>query len=196
MPLPPPPSSPAPKDCHVTYVPLLQPSAQSGQQRLIPGRRQSGPGRRGRGGIQFLRRPRHPHNFHPSPTDRGTDRRTRRERRACVSLTGPKANNLHLGHVSLLDHLRSELHHVAAHDGRPRRTDRNIISGARARWRDGGLFAVAALPGPGHAGRIACLCGMRELPPLRRDLRMMMRRLFVATLAIPPCPTWHGGRLT
>ena len=113
------PSFPAPKDCHVTYVPLLQPSAQSGQQRLIPGRRQSGPGRRGRGGIQFLRRPRHPHNFHPSPTDRGTDRRTRRERRACVSLTGPKANNLHLGHVSLLDHLRSELHHVAAHDGRP-----------------------------------------------------------------------------
>ena len=121
MPLPSlPPSSPAPKDCHVTYVPLLQPSAQSGQQRLIPGRRRSGPGlASGRGGIQFLRRPRHPHNFHPSPTDRGTDRRTRRERRACVSLTGPKANNLHLGHVSLLDHLRSELHHVAAHDGRP-----------------------------------------------------------------------------
>ena len=122
MPLPSrPPSFPAPEDCHVTYVPLLQPSAQSGQQRLIPGRRRSGPGlASGRGGIQFLRRPRHPHNFHPSPTDRGTDRRTRRERRACVSLTGPKANNLHLGHVSLLDHLRSELHHVAAHDGRPR----------------------------------------------------------------------------
>lgn len=99
----------------------------------------------GRGGIQFLRRPRHPHNFHPSPTDRRTDRRTRRERRACVSLTGPKANNLHLGHVSLLDHLRSELHHVAAHDGRPvGRTE--TLYPARAHTLAGrGLFAVAAL---------------------------------------------------
>ena len=99
------PSSP---DCHVTYVPptLLQPSAQPRQQWLIPGRR-AAVGRGSRGGIQFLRRPRHPHNFHPSlpplPTDRptATDRATERESR------GPKANNLHLGHVSLLDHLRS-----------------------------------------------------------------------------------------
>ena len=110
----------------------------------------------GRGGIQFLRRPRHPHNFHPSPTDRGTDRRTRRERRACVSLTGPKANNLHLGHVSLLDHLRSELHHVAAHDGRPvGRTE--TLYPARARTLAGrGLFAVAAraLPRACWANRV------------------------------------------
>ena len=75
------------------------------------------------------------------------------------------------------------------------RTDRNIISGARAHWRDGASSQWPPAPSPGHAGRIACLCGMRELPPLCRDSRMMMRRLFVATLAIPPCPTRHGGSL-
>ena len=108
----------------------------------------------GRGGIQFLRRPRHPHNFHPSPTDRGTDRRTRRERRACVSLTGPKANNLHLGHVSLLDHLRSELHHVAAQDGRPDGRTETLYP-ARAHTLAGrGFFAVVALPRACWATRV------------------------------------------
>ena len=78
-------------------------------------------------------------------------------------------------------------------DGRPD-GQKHYIRRART-LRDGASSQWPPAPSPGHAGRLACLCGMRELPPLCRDSRMMMRRLFVATLAIPPCPTRHGGSL-